>query len=342
MAYKMDLKKSIEKLVGYLKKSEIVKIFKKQNISVSTIYRTIKDCENSVPIKNKSKSGRPRILDQKNVLKLVASAKDTLGTSTRNLARKYSVSHMTIQRELKRNAIVYRKRKKVPKYTANQMEKVRSCCRELRMKHFTSGKVIILDDEKYFTYGNSKLSGNDGFYTDDYQSCPERVKYKGQAKYEPKVLVWCAISEAGISEAFIGHVKAEAVTADVYIQKCLPKLAKFIEYHHSGEDVIFWPDLASCHYAKKTQEWLQTRNINFVPKRANPPNLPQARPIENFWGMLSHLVYADGWEANSEKQLRMRINRKLKEVTIDVIQAMMRNIKSKLRKIEDNGPLAVI
>ena len=89
------------------KKSEIVKIFKKQNISVSTIYRTIKDCENSVPIKNKSKSGRPRIVDQR-----------------------YSVSHMTIQRELKRNAIVYRKRKKVPKYTVNEMERVRSCCRQ--------------------------------------------------------------------------------------------------------------------------------------------------------------------------------------------------------------------
>ena len=64
---------------------------------------------------------------------------------------------MTIQRELKRNAIVYRKRKKVPKYTVNQMERVRSCCRQLRMTHFTNGKVIILDDEKYFTYGNSKL-----------------------------------------------------------------------------------------------------------------------------------------------------------------------------------------
>jgi len=60
--------------------------------------------------------------------------------------------------------------------------------------------------------------------------------------------------------------------------------------------------LASCHCAKKTQEWLRTRNINCVPKRVNPPNLPQAQPIENFWGMLSHLVYADGWEAYSEKQ----------------------------------------
>jgi len=60
-----------------------------------------------------------------------------------------------------------------------------------------------------------------------------------------------------------------------------------------------------------------TKNINCVPKRANLPNLPQAQPIEIFWGILK---YADGWEANSEKQLRMCINKKLKKVTIDVIQ----------------------
>ena len=111
----------------------------------------------------------------------------------------------------------------VPKYTVNQMEKVTSCCRQLRMTHFTSSKVII------WMMTNILLMG-----TDDYQSCPERVKYKSQAKYDLKVLVWCAILEAEISEAFIGHVEAEAVTPDVYIQKCLPKLTKFIEYHHSG------------------------------------------------------------------------------------------------------------
>jgi len=203
------------------------------------------------------------------------------------------------------------------------------------MTHFTSGKVIILDDEKYFTCGNSKLSGNEGFYTDDYQSCPERLKYKGQAKYEPKVLVWYPISEAGISDAFIGHVKAEAVTADVYIQKCLPKLAKFIEYHHSGEDVIFWPDLASCHYSKKHKNGCGQ-------EACQSSKLTSSQAYRKLLEYLSHLIYADGWEANSEKQLRLYINRKLKEVNIDVIQGMVPKIKPILRKIEDNGSLAVI
>ena len=27
-----------------------------------------------------------------------------------------------------------------------------------------------------------------------------------------------------------------------------------------------------------------------------PPNVPQARPIENLWGILAQIVYEGGWE----------------------------------------------
>lgn len=104
---------------------------------------------------------------------------------------------------------------------------------------------------------------------------------------------------------------------------------------------MFWPDLARCHYSKKTLDWLNGQNIQFVPKEDNPPNVPQARPIENFWGVLTRLVYDGGWEAKSEQQLIGRIKRKLKEVELSVVQTMIDTIRPILRKIEDNGPLSV-
>jgi hypothetical protein len=42
-------------------------------------------------------------------------------------------------------------------------------------------------------------------------------------------LIWCTTSEAGVPTPFIGTVKGQAVDADVYIIKCLPKMVKFIE-----------------------------------------------------------------------------------------------------------------
>ena len=43
---------------------------------------------------------------------------------------------------------------------------------------------------------------------------------------------------------------------------------------HPDGDYIFWPDLALAHYTKDSVT-LQTCNIHFVPKEANPPSAPQ-------------------------------------------------------------------
>ena len=49
--------------------------------------------------------------------------------------------------------------------------------------------------------------------------------------------------------------------------------------------------------------------INFIPKLLNPANVPQARPIEDFWAELKRMIYARGWSSNTIKQLINRINR---------------------------------
>ena len=105
---------------------------------------------------------------------------------------------------------------------------------------------------------------------------------------------------------------------------------------------IFWSGLASAHYAKKSIEWLEAENIRFVPKTLNPPNVPKARPIEDFWGILSSKVYAGGWEAKSVTQLIRRIRLKVKEVDMALMTRMMNDVEEKLSKIAESGPFAVI
>ena len=57
-----------------------------------------------------------------------------------------------------------------------------------------------MDDESYFTLSNSTLSGNDRFYTDDVKACPENIKHHSKSKFEPKLLVWIAVSSEGMSK----------------------------------------------------------------------------------------------------------------------------------------------
>ena len=65
--------------------------------------------------------------------------------------------------------------------------------------------------------------------------------------------------------------------------------------HHSDFNYLFWSDLASAHYSKATIAWMD-ENLYFVDKGSNPPNVPQARPIENFWGCLAQKVFEGGWQ----------------------------------------------
>ena len=49
--------------------------------------------------------------------------------------------------------------------------------------------MLILEDEKYFTFSNTNVPGNSGYYTDDKTSTSAEVRFKLNQKFPPKVLV---------------------------------------------------------------------------------------------------------------------------------------------------------
>ena len=79
------------------------------------------------------------------------------------------------------------------------------------------------------------------------------------------------------------------------------------------------------------------QNVNYVPKPLNPPNVPQARPIENFWSWLTQKVYERGWEATSEQQLVRRIESKINEFDLKSAEKFRTGVKAKLKSIADDG-----
>ncbi|CAF4230632.1 unnamed protein product [Rotaria magnacalcarata] len=118
----------------------------------------------------------------------------------------------------------------------------------------------------------------------------------------------------------------------------LQRLMPFVTSYHNKEKVLFWPDLASSHYGNNVLQYLDQNDVQFVDKKFNPQNCPQARPIETLWSILKNMVYDEGWEAKTINQLRRRIEKKLKEIDIKVVQQMFSGIRRQRRKIADNGP----
>ncbi|KAL4465572.1 hypothetical protein ABPG72_014021 [Tetrahymena utriculariae] len=293
--------------------------------------------EQGKSLDRQSGSGRlPKIASSKTIRKLNKSFNHRSGMSQRKFARqvKCSQSYVNYMLKTKTNIRCYKK-KKQPLMTELQMINAKSKCSKLYKKY--RNVDYILDDESYFTLRNTTLSGNDVFYSDDKQKTPYQVKVKAQAKFEQKILVWIAISPRGISKPFFAE-SGLAINQDVYREKCIrSKLLPMILDLYIDQRYVFWPDLASSHYAKSVTAFLKQNNIKFVSKDDNPANLPQARPIEDFWAHLKQLVYEGNWEANSLESLQNRIKYCLKKVDLDFIQNLASQTHKRILQISQNG-----
>ncbi|KAL4500832.1 hypothetical protein ABPG72_020066 [Tetrahymena utriculariae] len=194
-----------------------------------------------------------------------------------------------------------------------------------------------MDDESYFTLSNTTLSGNNIYYAAKKVECNNTVRFKTVKKYEQKLLVSICISPKGISPIYIHHSK-QAVDAKTYIsilkETLLPLIA---QYYKNNSEFVFWPDKASAHYAKQVLEFLKKRKVKFIEKSLNPSCLPEARPIENFWGDLKRLVYANNWSANNLDQLEKRIKKCYSEMNNENYLKQIKNLPSKLNKIAKYG-----
>ncbi|XP_065643078.1 uncharacterized protein LOC136074667 [Hydra vulgaris] len=233
--------------------------------------------------------------------------------------------------------IKYRKREKTPKYTVEQQIKAKKRSRKLVNQLYNTKSLLVIDDEKYFCFAGDNMPANSGYYTNNKNTCPESVRFIGKEKFPKKLLMWIAISDRGMSEPLFRTSKAVAINSSIYINECLEKrLLPFIHKYLGDFNYLFWPDLASSHYSKDSLNWMD-QYVYYVDKESNPPNVPQARPIENFWGHLAQKVYEGDWQASTEQVLIDRVKLKLHEIDLNFLQSHMKGVRAKLRSIADGG-----
>ena len=138
---------------------------------------------------------------------------------------------------------------------------------------------MTINDESYFTLSHTTLSGNNRFYSSNVCKTPNLIKNKYVTKFEPKILVYLAITHQGMSRPIFFRTGL-AVNQNVYKEKCFKQsLIPFIREKYRHRPYVFWPDLASSHYANSVQNYLLNEKV-IVPKIVNQVNRPEvcARP----------------------------------------------------------------
>ncbi|KAF2898529.1 hypothetical protein ILUMI_07646, partial [Ignelater luminosus] len=183
-----------------------------------------------------------------------------------------------------------------------------------------------MDDESYFSFDGSGIANNKHFY------------YKEGENVDSES-VSLAISSRGHSSAFICP-SGNSINGNIYEKYCVrSRLARFIRNKHSDGNFIFWPDMATAHYAANVIAAYEDLNINYVPKKQNVPNVPQLRPIERIWRNLQREVYSGGWEASSHKELKQRILLKIWQSKTSTFENLMCRVKTKICQASRYGPI---
>ncbi|KAJ3641425.1 hypothetical protein Zmor_027932 [Zophobas morio] len=315
------------------------------NVPKRTIYDICQRVDSSKSITRKPGSGRPaKKMPKKKVMSLVADAHGKLGVSLRKLGRKYKIDKKYVSNILKKEGVSRKVRKTAPKYTNKQKSEQKKKLRQLSENEFapSNGLEIIIDDESFFTLDGSDTANNRHYYCKSGQVVDTEVYFKRKKKFVSKVLVWVAISPRGHSAAYICP-SGNSVNAQIYEKYCIrSRLRRFINDKHADGQFIFWPDMATAHYAGSVIQAYNELQIKYIEKSRNVPNVPQLRPIERFWRHLKREVYSGGWEASTTDELKARIRQKLRQIPSTVYVHMMRRVKTKIRQASRHGADFVI
>ena len=115
------------------------------------------------------------------------------------------------------------------------------------------------------------------------------------------------------------------INAEIYRSECLQKRLLPLYNKHSTPP-LFWPDLASAHYAKTT--------LNcglLVEKNINPPNCPQLRPIERYWAIVKRVFKKTGKAAGNMQEFKKNWAQASKKCDATLVRNLLKSVRSKVR-----------
>lgn len=250
------------------------------------------------------------------------------------MAKKLKTSASNVQRAKARIGLKTFKKQKKPKRSTKQA----ACVKPRARKFYDSllcrkSACVIMDDETYIKFDYKMLPGDQFYTVRKNQEVDNAEKSIFIEKFSKKAMVWQAICECGkVSKPF---VTTQTMKADTYIKECLNRRLLPMIREHDGP-VLFWPDLASVHYSKATLSWYRDNRVDYVPKEMNPPNCPEARPIETFWALTKAYLRKNTKPADSIDAFKRNWSKASKVIGNKSVLKLMSTVRSKVRSLAYN------
>ena len=210
--------------------------------------------------------------------------------SQREMANSCGVSLGTVNRII--NCLLkakLRKKRPVHKLSDAQIKKrsARAWRLYLRLNN-NKWKNFVTTDEAMFYMGGS-YNRRRVCYIRSNETDMQKLKFVKRDSFAPGFMVWAGVSYYGKTSLRIIN-KGVKVNADYYIDHVLkPFIEKDVPRLFPGRarEMVFHQDSASSHTARKTLDFLQKRQVQYITPSEWMPKSPDCAPMDyGIWGIL--------------------------------------------------------